>query len=322
MDIKAMLGAAQRLISQVLGLVLVMWLVATITFFILRVIPGDPVQIIGGLDVVDPVILAQMRADLGLDQPLYVQYFKWLGGLLRGDLGVSLRGQVSINELVGQALPVSVQLAFLGFLVGVFISIPAGAIAARSRGKLAGLFASGGALIGISLPSYVLALAGIYYFSVQLGWLPSSGFTKWSEDWVMNLKMMAMPAVTLGLLTAGTLTRLLRRSLIDQSRQDYVRTARSKGLGEGRIFYRHILRNGLIPYITVAGVEAGMMLSGSVITESIFAIPGIGRLLITNIYDRDYPVVQGVVFVVAGAYVLINFLIDQLYTWVDPRVSL
>ncbi len=162
----------------------------------------------------------------------------------------------------------------------------------------------------------------IYWFAVKWQLLPSGGYVSPTVDLLENLRMMILPAVTLGLITAGTLVRMLRRNLIDQLGEDYVRSARARGAGENLVFYGHVMRNALIPYVTIAGIEAGILLSGAVITESIFAIPGLGRLMVTNIYDRDYPVVQGAVFVVAGMYVLVNFLVDLLYSWLDPRVRL
>lgn len=304
------------------GLILVLWLVATMVFLLLRIIPGDPVQIIAGIDVVDEAILNGMRAELGLNQPLYLQYVDWLLDLARGDLGVSIRSQTPVTELIAKALPVTLELAILSFLIGIVISIPMGAAAARRKGKLTDALITSSALAGISLPSYVLALLAIYIFAVRLRLLPSGGYVPLSKDWVMNLKMMIMPAFTLGLITAGTLVRMLRRSIIDELSEDYVRTARAKGLAERAIFFGHVMRNALIPYVTIAGIEAGILLSGAVITETIFAIPGLGRLMVSNIYDRDYPVVQGVVFVVAVIYVLINFVVDVLYAWLDPRVTL
>jgi peptide/nickel transport system permease protein len=289
---------------------------------LLRIIPGDPVRIIAGLEVVEPATLEELRAELGLDRPLIVQYFAWLGDVLRGDLGVSLRSQVAVTDLIADALPVTLELALLAMTIGIALSIPLGLAAARRRGRPSDLGIVSVALVGISVPSFVLALLAIYVFAVKLGWLPSGGFVALTEDPVENLRHMAMPAAVLGLVTAGVLTRMMRRNLIDEIGEDYVVTARAKGAGEQRVFYGHALRNAIIPYVTVAGIEAGVLLSGAVIVETIFAIPGMGRLMVTNIADRDYPVVQGVVFVVASFYVAINFVIDILYARLDPRVSL
>lgn len=308
--------------ERLVGLVVVLWLVATLVFVLLRIIPGDPVRIIAGLDVGDPATLEELRAQLGLDRPLIVQYFAWLGDVLRGDLGVSLRSQVAVTDLIAGALPITLELAILAMAIGIALSIPLGLAAARRRGRPSDLGIVSLALVGISLPSFVLALLAIYVFAVKLGWLPSGGFVALTEDPVENLRHMAMPAAVLGLVTAGVLTRMMRRNLIDELDEDYVTTARAKGASEQRVFYGHALRNAIIPYVTIAGTEAGVLLSGAVIVETIFAIPGMGRLMVTNIADRDYPVVQGVVFVIASFYVAVNFIIDVLYARLDPRVSL
>jgi peptide/nickel transport system permease protein len=308
--------------ERLIGLVVVLWLVASLVFLLLRVVPGDPVRILAGINVVDQATVERLRAELGLDQPIVVQYFSWLGHLLQGDLGTSIRSNLPVSQLIGEALPVTVELAFLAILVGVGLSIPLGVAAARRRGRPSDLGIVSLALIGISMPSFVLALLAIYTFSVKLNLLPTGGYVPLTEHPLENLKLMIMPACTLGLVTAGILTRMMRRNLIDELEEDYIVTARAKGAGERRVFYRHALRNAMIPYVTVAGVEVGILLSGAVIVETIFAIPGMGRLMITNINDRDYPVVQGVVFVVAVFYVAVNFVVDLLYVWLDPRVSL
>jgi peptide/nickel transport system permease protein len=311
---------ARHAAIRVAGLLVVMWLVATAVFVLLRVIPGDPIRMIAGLEVVDPQVLKAMRAQMGLDRPLPVQYVAWLGHVAEGDLGISIRSRTPVVELVSRALPVTLQLGLLALLVGVGISLPAGVIAARARGQLRDLVMTAAALAGLSVPSFVLALIAIYLFSVRLRVLPSFGYVSLFAQPLDALRVMAMPAATLGLVTAGRLVRLLRRSLIDELFEDYIRTARAKGSSESRVFTVHALHNALIPYVTATGIEAGVLLSGAVITENIFAIPGMGRLMVTNIYARDYPIVQGAVLVVAAVYVVINLIVDLAYTWLDPRV--
>jgi peptide/nickel transport system permease protein len=310
------------LVRRLFGVILVMWLVATVVFILLRIIPGDPVQIMSGIEVVDPSVLTGLRVKLGLDQPIILQYLHWLGGLPRGDLGLSIRTSVPVSEYIIKTLPVTLELSILSFIIGVIVSLPAGAIAARFKGKFIDTLTTSSALVGISLPSFVFALIAIYIFAVKLHWLPSSGYVPFTENPIKNLRMMILPSLTLGLITAGILVRILRRSIIDQSKEDYVRAARARGAREKRVFFSHVLRNALIPYVTIAGIEIGILLSGSVITENIFAIPGMGRLIVTNIGYRDYPIVQGTVFVVAAVYVLTNFIVDLLYTVLDPRVKL
>jgi peptide/nickel transport system permease protein len=300
----------------------VLWLVATLVFVLLRVIPGDPVRILAGLNVVDPSAIAHLRAQYGLDRSIPTQYFTWLGHLFQGDLGTSIRSNLPVTTLIGAALPVTLELAALALVVGIGLSVPLGIAAARRRGRPADLGIVSLALVGISLPSFVLALLAIYTLSVKAGILPSTGYVGVTVDPLENLRHLVMPACTLGLVTAGILTRMMRRNLVDELGEDYVVTARAKGAGERRVLYGHALRNALIPYVTIAGIEAGVLLSGAVIVETIFAVPGMGLLMIQNIDGRDYPVVQGVVFVVAGFYVAVNFVVDLLYTWLDPRVSL
>lgn len=303
------------------GLAVVMWLIATAVFVLLRLIPGDPVRLIAGLDVVDPQVLRAMRTQMGLDRSIAEQYVLWLSNITRGDLGLSIRSRVPVSELVSRALPVTLQLGMLALLVGIAISLPVGLFAARARGRPSDLFMTSGALVGLSIPSFVLALAAIYVFSVRLRLLPSFGYVNIFEDPLEALRVMAMPVITLGLVTGGRLVRLLRRSLIDELVEDYIRTARAKGASEGRVFMGHALHNALIPYVTATGIEAGILLSGAVITENIFAIPGMGRLMVSNIYTRDYPVVQGAILVVAAVYVTMNLVVDLIYAWLDPRIS-
>ena len=315
-------GGARYLVERLLGLGLVLWLVATLVFVLLRVIPGDPVRILAGIDVVDPGEIARLRHHFGLDRSIVTQYFSWLGHLFGGDLGTSIRSSISVSSLIGEALPVTLELAALALVVGIGLSVPLGIAAARRRGRAADLGIVSLALVGISVPSFVLALLAIYTIGVKLGWLPTTGYVGLTADPVENLRHLVMPACTLGLVTAGILTRMMRRNLVDELAEDYIVTARARGAGERRVLYGHALRNAIIPYVTIAGIEAGVLLSGAVIVETIFAIPGMGRLMITNIEARDYPVVQGVVFVVAGFYVAVNFVVDLLYAWLDPRVAL
>ncbi len=315
------MNVVQYLARRLLGLAVVLWLTSTTVFILLRVIPGDPVQIVAGLGIVDAAALHKLRSALGLDQPIAVQYAIWLAHLLRGDLGVSLRSGTPVVSLIAQALPITLELAALALLAGITMSVLLGVAAARRRRRIGDLLITSGALAGISLPSFVLALLSIYLVSVKLRLLPTGGFVPLSQDPAQNLKLMILPAITLGTGTAGILVRMMRRNLIDVSGEDYIRTARAKGLSPRRVIYRHAMRNAVIPYVTIAGLEAGALLSGAVITERIFAIPGMGQLMMLNIAERDYPVVQGCVLVVAALYVAVNFVIDLLYAWLDPRMA-
>lgn len=308
--------------DRLLSLLLVLWLVATLVFLLLRVIPGDPVQIVAGMDVVDPEILEQRRSELGLDRPLVVQYFVWLAALVTGDLGTSIRTGTSVASLIGNALPVTAELALLALLVALAVSIPLGIAAARRQGRIPDMLITSAALTGISVPSFVLGLLTILVFAINLHWFPSGGFVSVLENPVENLRRLVLPAVTLGAAAGGILIRMMRRNLVDVLSEDYIRTAYAKGAGDRHVLYGHALRNAAIPYVTIAGIQAGIMLGGAVIIETVFALPGIGRLMVMNITDRDYPVVQGAVLIVAVIYVVINFVVDLLYVWLDPRVEL
>jgi peptide/nickel transport system permease protein len=310
------------LLRRLVDLVFVMWLMASLVFFLLRVIPGDPVLLLVGMDVINEDAVAKLREQFGLDRPLLVQYALWLGNLLQGDLGDSVRTGKPVVESILAAIPVTFELAVLAFTIALVISIPIGMVAARHQGRLLDVVVSTTGLMIISVPSFVLALGGIYIFAVWLHLLPVAGFVHFFQDPLANLRHMVLPTVTLGLISAGILLRMMRRSIVDQVGADYVRTAYAKGSGENRVFYGHILRNAIIPFVTVAGLEAGFLLSGAVITETIFALPGLGRLMVDNILQRDYAVVQGAVLVVTTIYVLINLGVDFLYTVLDPRVKL
>jgi peptide/nickel transport system permease protein len=313
---------SRTLLHRIVDLIFVMWLMATIVFFLLRVLPGDPVQLLLGMDVVNQDAVAKLRAQFGLDQPLLTQYVLWLGNLIQGNFGESLRSGTPVISLILAAVPVTFELAVFAFGVALALSIPLGMTAGRYCGRLPDVLASTAALIGISTPSFVIALGGIYLFAVGLHLLPVTGFVPLMAQPLENLRHMILPGVSLGLISAGILMRMMRRSVIDESDQDYVRTARAKGASEGRVFYGHIMRNAVIPYLTIAGLEAGFLLSGAVITETIFALPGLGRLMIDNIMQRDYAVVEGAVCVVTAIYVLVNFGVDVLYAVLDPRVKL
>lgn len=311
---------ARRLGRRAVDLVAVLFGVATIVFVLLRVIPGDPVLILGGLDILDPAQIARSRAALGLDRPIVEQYGIWLSHALVGDLGVSLRTGLPVTGMIARAFPVTAELAVFALAIGLLVSVPAGIAAARRAGRLGDIGITLLSIVGISTPPFVLAIALIYVFAVTLHVLPTTGFVPVGENPLAHLRSLALPSLTLGLVSAGVLVRVMRRSVLDELGQDYVRAARAKGIAEGRVVYRHAARNALIPFVTIAGIEAGILLSGAVIVETIFAVPGLGRLMIDNINQRDYPVVQGAVLVTSLIYVLINALTDVLYAALDPRI--
>lgn len=306
--------------NRLVELAIVMVSVATMVFVLLRVVPGDPVLILGGLDTLDRAVIESAREQMGLDRSMLEQYVIWLGNMAIGDFGQSLRSGAPVSQLIGNALPPTLQLGIMALVIGIALSIPLGVAAARRAGTATDAGITTFSIIGISTPPFVIALALIYLFAVHLRLLPVAGYVPFDEDPLENLRHMALPALTLGLVTAGVLVRIMRRSVIDELGEDYVRTARSKGVAESRVVYGHAVRNAALPFVTIAGIEAGVLLSGAIITETIFAIPGLGRLMIDNINQRDYPVVQGAVLAVAFIYVLINALVDALYRVLDPRI--
>ncbi|HET8576537.1 MAG TPA: ABC transporter permease [Methylomirabilota bacterium] len=294
-------------------------LISLIVFTGVRMIPGDPARVMGGTDA-DPAGLAEIRAKYGLDDPIPVQYLRWLGLALRGDLGESIRTRESVVTTVGRKLPITLELACLSILVALTIAIPVGVLSAVRRNTLWDYLANGLSLCGLSVPSFWLGIMLILLLSVRLGWLPASGFVPLFQEPIANLQRMLMPAFVLGTTLAAVLMRQTRNSMIEVLGADYIRTAYSKGLAGRAVIFRHAIRNGLIPVITILGLQMGALMGGAVVTEQIFVVPGFGRLIVEAVFTRDYPLVQGVVLITASAYVLINLLVDVSYTLLDPRI--
>ena len=296
-------------------------LISLIVFTGVRMIPGDPARVMGGTDA-DPAGMEEIRQKYGLNDPLPVQYFRWIGLALRGDLGESIRTRHSVAWTVAVKLPITAELACLALLVALALAIPAGVIAAVRRNTTWDVVASAVSLCGVSIPNFWLGIMLILLVSVRLGWLPASGFVPLAEDPVGNLKRMLMPALVLGTALAAVLMRQTRNAMIEILSADYIRTARSKGLAGFTVVVRHALRNGLIPVVTILGLQMGALMGGAVVTESIFVLPGFGRLIVEAVFTRDYPVVQGVVLITASFYVLINLLVDVSYTVLNPRIRI
>jgi peptide/nickel transport system permease protein len=293
--------------------------VTIMVFALVRVLPGDPALLMLGEEA-NPELVAALNRDLGLDRPLSVQYLSWIGGAIRGDLGTSLRNNESVTRLVAEKLPTTLELSLLAMLVALALAIPAGVFTAVRRGGVADGAVTVLALSGISLPNFFLGVLLIYFFSVQLGWIPPSGYVTPGENLGRNLLLMLMPAITLGTGTAGVLTRFLRGSMLEVLTQDFVRTARAKGAGPRAVVYRHALRNAVLPVLTIFGLQLSALLSGAVITEQIFSIPGFGRLLVEAVATRDFPVLQGVVLISSVSIFAVSFLVDLMYASVDPRI--
>jgi peptide/nickel transport system permease protein len=288
-------------------------------FGLQQLLPGDPAKILAGEDQ-DPQVIAYLQAKLHLDEPLPVRYGYWVWGVLQGDLGESVRTQLPVLDLILQKLPVTLELAVLAMLVAVLIGIPAGVISAVARGSAWDHIANLLSLWGLSTPNFWLGILLIMLFSVHLGWLPASGYVSPLEDLAGNLAAMAMPAFVLGNAIAAVLMRHTRSAMLQVMSSDYVRTARAKGLNERTVVIKHALRNALTPIITLGALELGTLLSGAVLTEQVFTIPGFGKLIVDAVFNRDYAVVQGVVLFTASTYILLNLMADLAYFWVNPRL--
>jgi peptide/nickel transport system permease protein len=294
-------------------------LITVIVFTGVRLIPGDPARVLAGTDA-DTAGLEEIREKYGLKDPIPVQYLRWLALAVRGDLGESIRTRTSVAWTVAIKAPITIELACLALLVALAIAIPIGVVAAVRRNTAWDVLASSVSLCGVSIPNFWLGIMLILLVSVRLGWLPASGFVPLGEDVLGNLKRMVMPALVLGSGLAAALMRQTRNAMIEVLSTDYVRTARAKGLAQPAVVVRHALRNGLIPVVTILGLQMGALMGGAVVTESIFVLPGFGRLIVEAVFTRDYPVVQGVVLLTASSYVLINLLVDVSYTVLNPRI--
>jgi peptide/nickel transport system permease protein len=293
--------------------------VSMLIFGLQQLLPGDPAKILAGEEQ-DPSVIAYLHAKLHLDEPLPLRYAYWVGGVLKGDLGESVRNQQPVLQLVLQKLPVTLELALLAMCIALLIGIPAGIVSAVGRGSWWDSAANVFALWGLSTPNFWLGILMILLFSVQLGWLPASGYVSPFEDLRANLAAMIMPAFVLGNAIAAVLMRHTRSAMLQVLSADYVRTARAKGLSEPVVVLKHALRNALTPIITLGALELGTLLSGAVLTEQVFTIPGFGKLIVDSVFNRDYAVVQGVVLVTATAYITLNLLADLAYFAVNPRL--
>jgi peptide/nickel transport system permease protein len=293
--------------------------VSVLVFVVIRVLPGDPALIMLGQEG-SPEVAARLRQALGLDRPLPVQYLAWIARALRGDLGVSIQYDVAVSRLIASRLPVTLPLTLLAALFMVVTALPFGLYAATHHRRLGDYLTMGVSQVGLAVPSFWSGLLLILVFSVHLGWLRSGGFDGWSAGLWPAVRSLLLPALALGVFQAAVLIRATRSAVLDVLGEDYVRTARAKGVAESRVVGKHALRNALIPVVTVGGIQLGQLMAGSIILESVFALPGLGRLALGAITARDLPVVQGVALFVASAIVLINFITDLAYALLDPRL--
>jgi peptide/nickel transport system permease protein len=301
------------LAKRLLPVLPVVWAVVTLVFLLIHIVPGDPVRNALGDNATEAQV-AELKHKLGLDLPLSEQYINYWRGLLRGDLGVSLTNPSDrVFEKIISRYPATIELALAGLFVAILIAIPLGVTAGTHQGKLVDNIASVIALLGISAPGFVLGPLMIYLFAIKLNLLPVAGR--------YGLEYLILPAVTLGAALAAILTRMVRSSVIEELNEDYVRTARAKGLSERKVIYKHVLKNGLIPVVTVLGLQFGVLLAGAIITETIFSWPGLGRLTVDAINSRDYPLVQGCILMIALTYIIANLLTDLTYRLLDPRIK-
>jgi len=306
-----------RPIGQVLP---TLFILSILIFGLQQLMPGDPALILAGEERGDPQVLAQIRAELRLDRPIYEQYLYWIGNVLTGDFGFSWRIRMPVSELILDKLPVTAQLAAMSFIIAVLIGVPAGILSAVKRDRPADWAANGIALFGISTPNFWLGIMMILFFSVELGWLPPSGYVPLTEDFWQSIATTIMPAFVLGTGVASVLMRHTRAAMLTALSQDYVRTARAKGLRERVVVWKHALRNALIPVVTLGAIEFGRLLAGAVLTEQVFTIPGFGKLIVDAVFNRDYPVVQGVVLATALIFVVLSLVADLLYMAINPRL--
>jgi peptide/nickel transport system permease protein len=295
--------------------------VSVLVFAMVRLVPGTVVeQLLGQAAIASPEVVASFRRFFGLDRPVHVQYVAWLGGVLRGDLGVSWLSGRPVLALFLERAPVSAELAVLAVAWSLLLGIPLGAVSAARPGSVLDGAIRVLSTTGLSLPAFWQGTLLILLFSVYLGWMPSLQWVPLGRDPAANLLTMALPALTLGTATAAMITRMARASMLEVLGREYVRTARAKGLAERPVTYRHALRNALIPVVTVAGVQLGYIVGGIVVVEDVFTLPGVGRLLLDAIFQRDYPVVQGVILLLATVFMALNLAVDLLYVALDPRL--
>jgi peptide/nickel transport system permease protein len=303
-----------------LGILLLSLTVASlIIFLVVQVLPGDPAQVVLGVNAT-PDALAQLRHQMGLDLPGWQRYLAWIGGILHGDFGTSQVSSAPVAELIRQKLSVSAPLALLGMAVSVLISVPLGVIAGVRYRRLSGALISALSLGGIAIPAFWAALLLITVFAIRLHVVPAGGFVAWSDDPVGAFRSLLLPAVSLGLVQGAILTRYIRSSIVDVLREDYIRTARAKGLTRWQALRRHGFRNAAIPVVTVLGLQLTSLLVGAVVIENVFYLPGLGRMLIQAIGNRDLVVIQATVMLLTGVVLVVNFLVDVSYRLIDPRI--
>ncbi|MGN1287762.1 MAG: ABC transporter permease [Bradyrhizobium sp.] len=307
------------LLRRILAAIPVMGVVALFVFLLLRLTPGDPAAILAG-DNATPEQLDRIRTSLGLNEPIYIQFYTWVAKLLHGDLGVSLISNKPILEMIGPRLEPSISVALATIILSILVAVPLGVIAAWKHGTWIDRFVMGLSVLGFSVPVFVIGYVLIQVFAIDLRWVPVQGFKSISAGFVPFFERLILPTCTLSFIYVALIARMTRASMLDVLGEDYVRTARAKGIGEAGVLLRHALRNAAVPVITVIGSGFALLISGVVVTESVFNLPGIGRLTVDAVLARDYPVIQAMILLTSGIYVGVNLLIDVAYTLLDPRI--
>ena len=310
------------LLKRLFAAVVVMWAVATLVFFMLRAVPGDPLQAML-FDIGDPHAADVLRHKYGLDRPVYVQYGLWMWNVAHGDLGSSIYGsRVPVTQIISESLPRTMSLALLAFVIAMGIAVPAGIVSAVRKNSAMDHGFTFLAFLGLSMPDFWLGIVLIIVFAVHLRWLPAIGYAPLSDGFWPWFSHLILPATAIGTAFSAILARMIRSSMLEVMKMDFITVARSKGLVENRVVLKHAFRNALIPVITVTGIAFALLMAGAVVVENVFAIKGLGRVLIQGILNRDYPVVQGAILVVSAIFVLTNLVVDLLYTAIDPRIRL
>lgn len=307
------------LLRRILATIPVMGVVALFVFLLLRLTPGDPAAILAG-DNATPEKLEQIRTALGLSEPLHIQFFTWIGRLLQGDLGVSLISNVPVLKMIGQRAEPSISVALCTIILAILVAVPLGVIAAWKHGTWIDRFVMGLSVLGFSVPVFVIGYVLIQFFAIDLRWVPVQGFRSISSGFGPFFERIILPTCSLSFIYVALIARMTRAAMLDVLGEDYVRTARAKGISETGVLLRHALRNAAVPVITVIGSGFALLISGVVVTESVFNLPGIGRLTVDAVLARDYPVIQAMILLTSGIYVAVNLLIDVAYTLLDPRI--
>jgi len=307
------------IIRRVLAIIPVMGVVGIFVFLLLHMTPGDPAAVIAG-DYASPADIARIHKALGLDQPIYIQFGKWVWNLAHGDLGISIFSNLPVAKLIGQRIEPTLALSVFTIVVAILVAVPLGVVAAWRAGTFIDRFTMAIAVVGFSVPVFVIGYILMYLFAVKGGWFPVQGYVSISKGFWPFLRSITLPSMALALLYTALIARITRASVLEVLSEDYIRTAQAKGLTSSAVLMRHALKNAAVPIITIIGIGIALLIGGVVVTESVFNIPGLGRLTVDSILRRDYPIIQGIILVFAGVYVIINVIVDITYTLFDPRI--